>query len=159
MKIRLICVGFLKENYFKEAEKEYLKRLSPYADVTIEEVPDLPIPDKASEAIENSIKEKEGEKVLSKIKPNSFVVLLDLNGTQYESPDLAKELDKWFVRGSSSITFVIGGSLGLSEKLVARANAKLCLSKMTFTHQMTRIILLEQIYRAFKINRGEPYHK
>lgn len=159
MKIRVICVGFLKENYFREAEKEYLKRLSSYAEVTIEEIQDLPIPERASSSIEENIKEKEGEKILSKIKSNSFVIALDLKGEQYESPTLAKELDKWFMKGGSVITFVIGGSLGLSEKAISRANAHLCLSKMTFTHQMSRIILLEQIYRSFRINRGEPYHK
>lgn len=159
MKIRLICVGFLKENYFREAEKEYLKRLCPYVDIIVEEIADLPIPDKASLAIEESIKAKEGEKILSKIKPSNFVVALDLNGKQYESPALAEELNKWFIQGASSIIFVIGGSLGLDERVIKRADAHLCLSKMTFTHQMSRIILLEQIYRSFRINRGEPYHK
>lgn len=159
MKIRLICVGFLKENYFKDAEKEYVKRLSSYAETTIEEIGDLPIPDKATEAIENSIKEKEGEKILSKIKPGSFVIALDLKGKQLDSLSLAKELDEWFIKGGSSLTFVIGGSLGLSDAVLSRANVHLCLSKMTFTHQMSRIIILEQLYRSFKINRGEPYHK
>lgn len=159
MKIRLICVGYLKENYFKDAEKEYLKRLSPYAETVVDEIGDLATPDKASEATEKAIKDKEGEKILSKIKPGSFVIALDLKGEQLDSPSLAKQLDQWFVKGGSSLTFVIGGSLGLSEAVLARANAHLCLSKMTFTHQMSRIIVLEQIYRSFKILRGEPYHK
>lgn len=159
MKIRILAVGQIKEEYFRSAIKEYLKRLSPYADVQIEEVNDLPAPQNASKKEEDEIKRKEGEMLLSKIKDSSYVIALDLKGEQMDSVELSHKLEKWFVKGSSSVTFIIGGSLGLGENILGRANEKWCLSKLTFTHQMTRVILLEQIYRAFKISRGEPYHK
>lgn len=159
MKIKVICIGSLKESYWREAEKEYIKRITPYCQVSIEEYPDLPTPDGASPAIEEGIKTKEAEKILSKLKPNDFVCTLDLNKNQPDSVELSSQIENMMRRGGSSITFIIGGSLGLSESLRARANASLSLSKLTFTHQMTRIILLEQIYRSFKILNHEPYHK
>ena len=159
MKIRLLVVGHLKETYWKEAQNEYLKRLTLYANVTIEEVDDLPSSKDDSPAEMEEVKKKENAKLLSKIKPSDFVVLLDLGKEQPDSVELSSRLEKWMRDGGSSITFVIGGSLGLSNEMRKRGNASLTLSKLTFTHQMTRVILLEQIYRSFKILRNEPYHK
>ena len=159
MKIRLLVVGHLKETYWKEAQNEYLKRLTPYAKVEIEEVDDLPSSKDDSPAEMEEVKNKENAKLLSKIKPNDYVVLLDLGKEQPDSVELSSRLEKWMRDGGSSITFVIGGSLGLSAEMRKRGNATLTLSKLTFTHQMTRVILLEQIYRSFKILRNEPYHK
>ena len=159
MKIRLLVVGHLKETYWKEAQNEYLKRLTPYAKVDIEEVDDLPSSKDDSPAETEEVKNKENAKLLSKIKPSDYVVLLDLGKEQPDSVELSSRLEKWMRDGGSSITFVIGGSLGLSAEMRKRGNATLTLSKLTFTHQMTRVILLEQIYRSFKILRNEPYHK
>lgn len=159
MKIRLLVVGHLKETYWKEAQNEYLKRLTPYAKVDIEEVDDLPSSKDDSPAEMEEVKNKENAKLLSKIKPNDYVVLLDLGKEQPDSVELSSRLEKWMRDGGSSIAFVIGGSLGLSAEMRKRGNATLTLSKLTFTHQMTRVILLEQIYRSFKILRNEPYHK
>ena len=159
MKIRLLAVGHLKETYWKEAQNEYLKRLTPYAKVDIEEVDDLPSSKDDSPAEMEEVKNKENAKLLSKIKPSDYVVLLDLGKEQPDSVELSSHLEKWMRGGGSSITFVIGGSLGLSAEMRKRGNATLTLSKLTFTHQMTRVILLEQIYRSFKILRNEPYHK
>ena len=159
MKIRLLVVGHLKETYWKEAQNEYLKRLTLYANVTIEEVDDLPSSKDDSPAEMEEVKKKENAKLLSKIKPSDYVVLLDLGKEQPDSVELSSRLEKWMRDGGSSITFVIGGSLGLSNEMRKRGNASFTLSKLTFTHQMTRVILLEQIYRSFKILRNEPYHK
>lgn len=159
MKIRIMCIGSLKESYWREAEKEYVKRITPYSSISIEEFPDLPTPDGASQSIEESIKNKEAEKMLSKIKPSEFVCVLDLNKKEPDSIELSKQLKDMMRRGGSSVTFIIGGSLGVSESIRSRANASLSLSRLTFTHQMTRVILLEQIYRGFKILNHEPYHK
>jgi 23S rRNA (pseudouridine1915-N3)-methyltransferase len=159
MKIRLLCVGHLKEAYWKAAESEYLKRLSAYASVSVEEVDDLSSSEKASPKEEQEVKEKEGAKILAKLRPNDFLCTLDLGKQEPDSITLASEMMKMIERGGSSLTFVIGGSLGLGENVRHRANASLSLSKLTFTHQMTRIILLEQIYRSFKILNHEPYHK
>ncbi|MCQ2911992.1 MAG: 23S rRNA (pseudouridine(1915)-N(3))-methyltransferase RlmH [Bacilli bacterium] len=159
MKIRLLVVGHLKEQYWKDAQNEYIKRLQPYAKVELEEVDDLPSSKNASEAEIEEVKTKENAKILSKIKPNEFVVLLDLGKEQHDSVQLSKDLDKWMRDGGSNVTFVIGGSLGLTDEMRRRGNATLTLSKLTFTHQMVRVILLEQIYRSFKILHNEPYHK
>jgi 23S rRNA (pseudouridine1915-N3)-methyltransferase len=159
MKIRILVIGHLKEAYWKAAEAEYLKRLSPYCQCHIDEVDDLPAPEKASPAEEMSIKEKEGERVLAKLKSSDFVCTLDLNKEEPDSIQLANKMMNMLQRGGSSLTFVIGGSLGLGDNLKQRANASISLSRLTFTHQMTRVILLEQIYRSFKILNHEPYHK
>ena len=159
MKIRLLVVGHLKEQYWKDAQNEYIKRLQPYAKVELEEVDDLPSSKNASDAEMEEVKTKENAKILSKIKPNEFVVLLDLGKEQHDSVQLSKDLDKWMRDGGSNVTFVIGGSLGLTDEMRRRGNATLTLSKLTFTHQMVRVILLEQIYRSFKILHNEPYHK
>jgi 23S rRNA (pseudouridine1915-N3)-methyltransferase len=159
MKIRLLVVGHLKEAYWKAAEAEYLKRLSPYAKTTIEEVDDLPTPENASDATNAEIKTKEGERLLSRIKNGEFVCALDLNKEEPDSILFSQKVMTMLQRGGSSLTFVIGGSLGLGDNIKGRANASLSLSRLTFTHQMTRVILLEQVYRAFKIASHEPYHK
>ena len=159
MKIRILAVGKLKDNYLVEGCLDYLKRLRKFADVTIEEFPDLPTIESPSEVVKETIREKECEKVLNKIKAKDYVVLLDLGGKELTSLDLSSELSKWFTRGGSEIVFVIGGSLGLSEEMKKRGNAVFTLSKLTFTHGFARLLLLEQIYRAFKIIHHEPYNK
>ncbi len=159
MKIRILAVGHLKEAYWKAAEAEYLKRLSSYASVTVEEFDDLPTPASASPTFSEEIKEKEDAKILFKLKSSDFVVLLDLGKEEVDSLSLAKRLADWERKSESNLTFVIGGSLGLSQSLKKRGNASLTLSKLTFTHQMARVILLEQLYRSYKILNNEPYHK
>lgn len=159
MLIKIICVGKIKEKYFIMAIEEYKKRLSAYATVEFVEVQDEKIPLNASLKEEEIIKRKEGEKVLNKLKDNDFVILLDVYGKEIDSVSFSNYLNNKMIQGVSSFTFVIGGSLGLSEELRKRANEKISLSKMTFTHQFCRVILLEQVYRAFKIIRGETYHK
>ncbi|URZ08637.1 23S rRNA (pseudouridine(1915)-N(3))-methyltransferase RlmH [Clostridium felsineum] len=159
MNITLITVGKLKEKYLKDAVNEYAKRLQKYCKLNIIELQDEKTPDRASEKEESLIKEKEGEKILSSIKDNSYVVAMDLKGKMFSSEEFSSFIDDLGVRGNSNIDFVIGGSLGLSEAVLKRANYKLCFSKMTFPHQLFRVMLLEQVYRAFRISRGEPYHK
>ena len=159
MKIRIICVGHIKENYLKEGINEYLLRLKPYTDIEIVEVNDESIKDNPSNSDIEIVKNKEGQKVMKLIKNNDYVISLDLNKRELNSPEFADFLNQKFVLGGSKITFLIGGSYGLSDELKKRANDAISLSKMTFLHQMTRLILLEQIYRAFKINRNEVYHK
>lgn len=159
MNITIIAVGKLKEKYLKSAIDEYSKRLGRYCKIHIIEVADEKTPDNASAKDELIIKEKEGEKILKNIKDNIFVIALDLKGKMLSSEEFADYIDKSAVAGKSNFAFVIGGSLGLSKEVLSRANYKLCFSKMTFPHQLFRIMLLEQIYRAFRINKGEPYHK
>lgn len=159
MKIRIIAIGKLKEPYWREAQNEYLKRLSPYAKIELIECNDFHSKENASAKEEEEVKNKEGKEVLDKIKKNEYVVLLDLGKEEPTSLTLARKLDRWMQLGGASITFVIGGSLGLSESLRERGNDVLTLSQLTFTHQMTRVILLEAIYRSFKILNNEPYHK
>lgn len=159
MKIELVCVGKLKEKYLVQAIDEYSKRLSRYCKLNIIELADEKTPDNASEKEELMIKDKEGEKILSKISDSAYVVALDLGGKMISSEELAAFMAGCGVRGNSHIVFVIGGSLGLSDAVKARANYKLCFSKMTFPHQLFRVMLLEQVYRGFRINNNEPYHK
>lgn len=159
MNITIISVGKLKEKYLKEGINEYLKRLSKYAKVDIIEVPDEKAPDNLSPKEEEMVKEKEGQGILRHIKDNMYVVALDIKGKQLSSEELAEFLSQRALLGESSIAFIIGGSLGLSESVLNRANYKLSFSKMTFPHQLMRLILLEQIYRGFRIINGEPYHK
>ena len=159
MNITIISVGKLKEKYLKQAIDEYSKRLTRYCKIDSIELPDEKTPDNASEKEELQIKYKEGQLILSKIKDNMFVIAMDLNAKQMTSEEFSKFIETQGVMGNSNITFVIGGSLGLSQDVIKRANYRLCLSKMTFTHQMTRAIILEQIYRAFKIINNETYHK
>lgn len=155
--IRLLCVGKNKDKALLALEKEYLKRLSLFDKVTLEEVKDEPntLTDRPAEAAK--VKETEGKRVLDKIKPNDFVVLLDLHGKMPDSEKFADDLRHW--HDTAPVTFAIAGSLGPSPQLVSRANVRLKLSDLTFTHLMTRILILEQIYRAFMINTGRSYHK
>lgn len=159
MKIRIFAIGKIKEAYLKEGINEYLTRLKPYTQIEIIELNDEPIPDNPNESEINKAKNIEGERVLKLLKPQDYLISLDLDKKQYTSLEFAKYLDNKFVIGGSNINFVIGGSYGLSDSLKKRANDSLSLSNMTFLHQMTRLLLLEQIYRAFKINRNETYHK
>jgi 23S rRNA (pseudouridine1915-N3)-methyltransferase len=159
VQINLLAVGKLKEKYWKGAVEEYTKRLSSYCKVNVVEVADEPTPDHASAAQEEAIKKKEAEKLLGKIGERDFVICLVIEGKSISSEEFADVLDKMASQGYSTFTFVIGGSLGLHESVVQRANYKLSFSKFTFPHQMVRVILLEQVYRAFRIQRGEPYHK
>ena len=159
MKITVVTVGKIKEKYFTDAIAEYSKRLSRYCKLEIIQVADEKTPDGASEALETQIKEKEGERILSNIKDGSFVVALAIDGQMLDSEQLADKIEKWGVSGISQIVFVIGGSLGLSKAVLFRADYKLSFSKMTFPHQLMRVILLEQIYRSYRIIANEPYHK
>lgn len=159
MKITLYCVGTLKESYWKDAVKEYQKRLGGYCDFSLVEVGDVPCKEKASEKEMTEVKDKEGERILAKLKPNEYLIALDLKGKQYDSVDLAHHLDQKLTQNGASLSFVIGGSLGLSDALKARANEALCFGLGTFPHQLARVMLLEQLYRSFRILRGEPYHK
>lgn len=160
MKIRILAVGAVKEKSFIDAIKEYSKRLTSYVNLEIIEVSDEPIDKKCGKTLNQVIKEKEGNKLLKHIKEQDYVILLDLHESKEEDSIMfAKHLDNLMTKGKSVIDFVIGGSLGNGENIRKRANERLSLSKMTFTHQMTRLILLEQIYRAFKINNNETYHK
>ena len=158
IKIKILCIGNLKENYLKSMQEEYLKRLSNYAKITVIEEKEEKS-NEVNDSIINQILSKEGDRIINKIEDNDFVVLLDLHGDEIDSIKFAKLIDNKMTNGYSSFCFVIGGSYGVSSALRKRANYKLCLSPMTFTHQFTRIIILEQIYRAFKINNNEVYHK
>ncbi len=159
MKIKIICVGKVKEKFFKDAISEYSKRLSRYCSLEIIEVPDEMTPDGASEAVNNQILQKEGERIKAKIKDSDYVITLEILGDKYTSEIFARKLASITLGGNSSIAFVIGGSLGLSDDVKAMSSMKLSFSDMTFPHQLMRVVLLEQIYRAFKINSNEPYHK
>lgn len=159
MKITLITVGKIKEKYFTDAIAEYAKRLSRYCKLEIIEVADEKTPDNASEGLENQIKEKEGERIFSKVPDNAYVVALAIDGKQLSSEELADKMEKWNVNGVSHLVFIIGGSLGLTQKVLNRADYSLSFSKMTFPHQLMRVVLLEQIYRSFRIRNHEPYHK
>lgn len=159
MNILIITVGKLKEKYLKQGIDEFVKRMSGYAKLEIIEVADEKAPEELSAAEMEQVKQKEGERILSKISQDTHVIALAINGKMKSSEELADDLDKLATYGKSKIAFVIGGSLGLSDEVLKRANDKLSFSKMTFPHQMMRLILVEQVYRAFRINRGEPYHK
>jgi len=157
--ISIISIGKLKEKYLKQGIDEYLKRLSSYAKVEIVELPDEKAPENLSDAEMLMVKEKEGIRILEKISEDTHVIALAIEGKMKSSEELAKDLDRLATYGKSKMAFIIGGSLGLSKDVMNRANDTLSFSKMTFPHQLMRLILLEQIYRAFRINRNEPYHK
>lgn len=159
MKITLVSVGKLKEKYLKQGIQEYMKRLSAYAKVDIVEVADEKAPENMSDAEMLEVKRKEGERILSHISQDTYVISLEINGKMLSSEQLAAKMDELATYGKSKIAFVIGGSLGISEEVQKRSDLALSFSKMTFPHQVMRLILLEQVYRAFRINRGEPYHK
>jgi len=159
MQITIISVGKLKEKYLLLGINEYTKRLSAYAKLNIVEVADEKAPENLSEAEMEQVKQKEGERILAQLKDDQHVVALAIEGEMWSSEKLAKEMDKLATYGKSNVAFIIGGSLGLSKQVYQRANQLLSFSKMTFPHQVMRLILLEQVYRSFRINRGEPYHK
>lgn len=159
MNINIIAVGKIKEKYIQEGIKEFSKRLSRYCKLNIIEIEDEKAPETLSEKDMLIVKAKEGEKILNKIPANSFVITLVIEGKQLTSEGLAEKFEDIMVNGSNDITFIIGGSLGLDSEVINRSNFKLSFSKMTFPHQLMRLILLEQVYRAWRINKGEPYHK
>lgn len=159
MKITVVAVGKLKERYLKEGIAEYAKRLSRFCNLHIVEASDEQAPDSLSAAQEEQIKRKEAAGIMNKLKEGTFLIVLDVKGTRMTSEGFASALQNCFTSGRSNITFVIGGSLGLDSELLRRADLKLSLSDMTFPHQLTRLVLLEQLFRAFKILNGETYHK
>lgn len=159
MKITLVTVGKIKEKFFADAIAEYSKRLSRYCRLEIIQVADEKTPDGAGEALERAIKEREGERILAQIRDGSYVIALAIQGKMMDSEELAEKIDRLGISGRSQIVFIIGGSLGLSEAVLKRADEQLSFSRMTFPHQLMRVILLEQIYRSYRIITGEPYHK
>jgi 23S rRNA (pseudouridine1915-N3)-methyltransferase len=159
MKITIICVGRIKEKFYRDAVAEYEKRLGKYCRLEIIEVQDEKTPDRASAALEEQIKAKEASRILKYLREDAFVYSLEITGKQPDSLELAAGLDALLVKGISHVQFIIGGSLGLHESVSSRADSALSFSRMTFPHQLMRVILLEQIYRSFRINSGEPYHK
>lgn len=159
MRISIICVGKVKEKYFRDAISEYEKRLSKYCKLEIIEVPDEKTPDNAGKALEKQIKEKEASRILKYIKEDAYVFSLEIQGEKPDSFSLAKQIDTLAVQGKSHIQFIIGGSLGLHQSVSKAAHKAISFSNMTFPHQLMRVILLEQIYRSYRIIMGEPYHK
>ncbi|MCI5687570.1 MAG: 23S rRNA (pseudouridine(1915)-N(3))-methyltransferase RlmH [Emergencia sp.] len=159
MNIAIICIGKLKEKYWTQAVEEYSKRLRGYCSLEVVELKESRLPDKAGPAEELAVKEAEGREILKRIKDNMYVITLEVKGKMLSSEKLAEKIEQLGLSGDSNIAFVIGGSLGLSEEVSRRADFKLSFSEMTFPHQMMRVILLEQVYRSFKIMRNETYHK
>ena len=159
MKITLITVGKSKEKYLKDAIAEYSKRLSRYCKLEIVEVADEKTPDNASDTVEDAIRDKEGERILKYIKEDAYVITLEIAGKMLTSEEMAEKIDKLGVQGTSHIIFIIGGSIGLGRVILKRSDYALSFSKMTFPHQLMRVILLEQIYRSYRIINHEPYHK
>jgi len=159
MQIDIIAVGKIKEDYTQKGLQEYLKRLVSYAKVNIIEVNDEKTPANASFAEEEGIRQKEGDKILAKIKPDSFLIILDINGETPTSEIFAKKIEQLMVDGKSHLTFIIGGSIGLLDDIKKKADLSVSFGRFTYPHQLMRLILLEQIYRCFKIIRKEPYHK
>lgn len=159
MNISIITVGKLKEKYLINGINEYIKRMGPYAKIEVIEVPDEKAPEQLSDAEMLQVKDKEGERILAKVSQDAYTIALAIEGEMWSSEKLANELDRLATYGRSKVTFIIGGSLGLSAAVMQRSDAALSFSKMTFPHQLMRLILVEQVYRAFRINRGEPYHK
>lgn len=159
MKITIVTVGKIKERYFRDAIEEYAKRLRKYCKLEILETTDEKTPDNASQAEEEQIRQKEGERILKLIKEDSYIITLEIQGKALDSLELSKKIETLGIQGKSHITFLIGGSLGLGKEVLSRSDFSLSFSKMTFPHQLMRVILLEQIYRGFRIMAGEPYHK
>ena len=159
MSFTIIAVGKLREKPYRQMADEYLKRLSRYGKFVEVELPDLPEPANASPAVQEQLKDREGEMMLARIKPSDYVIALTIPGRQWDSPGLARHLSELATRGKSDVVFLIGGSLGLSRACVSRADEELSMSAMTFPHQLARVMLLEQLYRAMKIQSGERYHK
>lgn len=159
MKITIITVGKMKEKYLKEAIAEYSKRLSKYCKLEIVEVADEKTPENASETIENGIREKEAERILKYIKEDAYIITLEIGGKLLSSEELAEKIEKLGIQGTSHIIFIIGGSIGLGTSVLKKSDYALSFSRMTFPHQLMRVILLEQVYRSYRIINGEPYHK
>ncbi|SCG86947.1 Ribosomal RNA large subunit methyltransferase H [uncultured Clostridium sp.] len=159
MKITVLCVGKVKEKFFTDAIKEYSKRLSRYCKLEIVEVADEKTPDGASELVVNQIKEKEAERMEKYLPDSAYVIALAIEGKKLTSEKLAEKIDSLGISGTSHLVFLIGGSLGMSDRLLKRADYLLSFSDMTFPHQLMRVILLEQVYRSYRIIHGEPYHK
>ena len=159
MKITLITVGKIKEKYLKDAIAEYSKRLSKYCKLDIVEVADEKTPDQASENVERQIRQKEGERILRYVKDDAYVFTLEIGGTMLDSVAFAKKMETLGIQGKSHLIFIIGGSIGLGEEVLRRSDYALSFSKMTFPHQLMRVILLEQVYRGYRIIEGAPYHK
>lgn len=159
MKITVITVGKIKEKYLKDAIAEYSKRLSRYCKLEILEVTDEKTPDGASETVEENIRDKEGERILKLVKDDSYVITLEIGGKMLTSEELSDKIDKLGIQGQSHLNFIIGGSIGLGKEVLKRSDYALSFSKMTFPHQLMRVILLEQIYRGYRIMNNEPYHK
>ena len=158
MNITILCVGQIKEKYFRDAIAEYQKRLSRYCKLQMIEVADEKTKENASEAENDLIRKKEGERLLKHIKDSDYCITLEIDGKMRTSEGLSKEIDRLGLAGKSSLVFVIGGSIGLDTAVLKRSDYALSFSKMTFPHQLMRVILLEQIYRSYRIMRGEPYH-
>ena len=159
MSVVILCVGKMKEKAYRELADEYLKRLGRYGKYEETEIPDLPEPAGNSAALEEQVKTREGEVLLSKIRPGDRVIALTIQGIQRSSEELAKHVEELRTGGANRVVFVIGGSLGLGKNLLTRADEEMSMSKMTFPHRLARVMLLEQLYRAEKINAGERYHK
>lgn len=159
MKIRIICVGKIKDSFLESGINEYIKRIKPYCQIEIVEIKDEKMSEHPNDFEINKAKFEEGQRIYHILKPSDFVINLDLNQKEFNSIEFASFLNKSFEKGNSFLTFIIGGSYGLSDEIKNRGNASISLSKLTFLHTMTRLILLEQIYRAFKINSNETYHK
>ena len=155
--INIVCVGKIKENFFKDAINEYSKRLGKYCSLNILELSDQKLPEKLNDSIIEQIKNSESENIINHLNDSSYKIWLDLTGKEYSSTDFANKINE-LQQTNSSITFIIGGSLGMNDKLKNMCDEKICFSKMTFPHQMIRVFLLEQIYRSFKINNNEKYH-
>lgn len=158
LNINIICVGKLKENYLKDAIAEYSKRLSKYCNLKFIEIQDEKLPNKINESIIAEIKGKECKKIIENIKKDSYVMALDLKGKQYTSEEFSKKLEEITVKGYSTVNFIIGGTLGLTDEVLQRSNELISFSKMTFPHQLIRVFLEEQLFRAFKISNNETYH-
>lgn len=159
MNIKIITVGKLKEKYLKQGIAEYAKRLGSYCKLQVIEVNDEKAPETLSDKEMDIVKDKEGERILAKISDQSYVFALAINGKQYDSVDFAKKIERLGITGKSDITFIIGGSLGLSKEVLKRANEEISFGKLTFPHQLMRLVLVEQVYRAFRIINGHAYHK
>lgn len=157
--INILCIGKVKETFFRDAINEYSKRLSKYCVLKIQELPDEKVPLKLNNKISYSIKDKESKAIIFSIPKDSYIICLDLNGKQYSSEDFANHLNNISLNIKSNITFIIGGTLGISQNLLNICNEKICFSKMTFPHQLIRVFLLEQLFRSFKILNGETYHR
>ena len=159
LNINIVCVGKIKEKYLKDAIDEYSKRLSKYCNLNILEVPDEKLPDKLSEAVAILVKDKEGKAMISKLPKDTYLICLDLRGKELSSEEFSKKIEEISLNYNSSITFVIGGSLGISQELLDLSKERICFSKMTFPHQLIRVFLLEQIFRAYKKQKNETYHR